>query len=74
MLKFWPVQNNVAVRIAINKLNYTRRASLVSSFDFSTLNTNTSQHMVKYATKEVADIRFKVKQGEYIAISDYGET
>ena len=70
----WPVQNNVAVRTAINELNYTKRASLVFSLDFSTLDTNMPQNMLKYPIKEVKDICFKVKQGRYIVISEYGGT
>lgn len=47
---------------------------LVFSLDFSTLDTNMPQNMLKYPIKEVKDICFKVERGRYIVISEYGGT
>ena len=60
--------------ILINKLNNTKRASSVATFDFSILYTNIPNNKLKNNMKEAIVFCLKNRQYRYITITKYGAT
>ena len=72
---FWVVQNNKPVTDAMNGLNKRRKATSVSTFDFSTLYTKLRHNkllMVLNRLNTLTDFCFDGGQSKYIRVNNYG--
>ena len=68
---FWVVQNNKPVIDAMNGLNKRRKATSVSTFDFSTLYTKLP-HKLLMVLNSLIDFCFDGGEYKYIAVNNYG--
>ena len=69
---FWVVQNNEAILNKVSKLNKTRRAKCISTFDFSTLYTNIPHNKLINVLNQLIDFCFKGWENKFIAITKFG--
>ena len=69
---FWVVQNNNPVIDAMNGLNKRRKATFVSSFDFSTLYTKLPHNKLLMVLNNVIDFCFDGGESKHITINSYG--
>ena len=69
---FWVVENNEAVLNSIRKLNKSRRAKCISTFDFSTLYTNIPHNKLINVLNQLIDFCFKGWEDKYIAVTKFG--
>ena len=65
---FWVIQNNKPVIDRISKINNSKKAKSIRTFDFSTLYTKIPHNLLKAAMKEIVDFCFKggLSHGVYI--------
>ena len=69
---FWVVQNNKPVIDAMNGLNKRRKATSVSTFDFSTLYTKLPHNKLLMILNSLIDSRFEGGERKYIIVNNYG--
>ena len=68
---FWTVLNNKPVIDAIDKINTIKNLHSVSTFDFSTLYTDTKHKKLKFVLRESVNLYFKGGSGNYIAVRNF---
>ena len=68
---FWVVQNNKPVIDAMNGLNKRRKATSVSTFDFSTLYNKLSHNKLLMVLNSLIDFYFD-GENKYITVNNYG--
>ena len=69
---FWVVLNNKPVIDAMNGLNKRRKATSVSTFDFSTLYTKLSHNKLLIVLNSLIDYCFDGGESKYITVNSYG--
>ena len=69
---FWVVQNNKPVIDAMNGLNKRRKATSVSTFDFSTLYTKLPHNKLLMVLNSLIDFCFDGGESKYIIVNNYG--
>ena len=69
---FWVVQNNKPVIDAMNGLNKRRKATSVSTFDFSTLYTKLPHNKLLMVLNSLIDFCFDGGECKYITVNNYG--
>ena len=69
---FWVVQNNKLVIDAMNGLNKRRKATSVSTFDFSTLYTKFPHNKLLMILNSLIDFCFDGGECKYITVNNYG--
>ena len=69
---FWVAQNNKQVIGAMNGLNKRRKATSVSTFDFSTLCTKLPHNKLLMVLNSVIDFCFDGGESRYITVNNYG--
>ena len=69
---FWVVQNNKPVIDAMNGLNKRRKATSVSTFDFSTLYTKLPHNKLLMVLNSLIDFCFDGGESKYITVNNYG--
>ena len=69
---FWVVQNNKPLIDAMNVLNKLRKATSVSTFDFSTLYTKLPHSKLLMVLNSLIDFRFDGAECKYITVNNYG--
>ena len=65
---FWVVQNNKPVINAMNWLNKRRKATSVSTFDFSTMYTKFAYNKLLIVLKSLIDLCFGGGESKYITV------
>ena len=69
---FWAVQNNKPVIDAMNGLNKRRKATSVSTFDFSTFFTKLPHNKLLMLLNSLIDFCFGGGESKYITVNNYG--
>ena len=69
---FWVVQNNKPVTDAMNGLIKRRKATSVSTFDFSTLCTKLSHNKLLMVLNSLIDFCFDGGESKFITVNNYG--
>ena len=69
---FWVVRNNKPVIDVMNGLNKWRKATSVSTFDFSTLYTKFSHNKLLMVLNSLTDFCFDGGECKYITVNNYG--
>ena len=69
---FWVVQNNKPVIDAINGLNKRRKATSVSTLDFSTLYTKLPHNKLLIVLNSLIDFCFDEGENKHITVNNYG--
>ena len=67
---FWVIQNNRPVTERIAKINNTKKAKTVRTFDFSTLYTKIPHHLLKGALEDIVDFCFKGGNSNGVYVAD----
>ena len=68
---FWVVQNNKPVTDAMNELNKQRKATSVSTFDFSTFYTKLPHNKLLMVLNILIDFSFDGGESKYITVNNY---
>ena len=69
---FWVVQNKKPVTDAMNGLNKQRKATSVSTFDFSILYTKLPHNKLLMVLNSLIDFCFDGGESKYITVNNYG--
>ena len=69
---FWVVQNNKSVTDVMNGLNKRRKATSVSTFDFSKLHTKLPHTKLLMVLNSFIDFCFDGGESKYIKVNNYG--
>ena len=69
---FWVVQNNKPVIDVMNELNMWRKATSVSTFDFSTLYTKLPRNKLLMVLTNLIDFCFDGGECKYMTVNNYG--
>ena len=69
---FWVVQNNKPVIDTMNGINKQRKATSVSTFDFSTLYTKLPYNKLLMVLNSLIDFCFDGGESKYITVNNHG--
>ena len=69
---FWTIQNNYLVISSINKLNKSKAAKSMATFDFSMLYTKIPYDKLLYVLSEITDFAFKDGTNDYVTVYNSG--
>ena len=69
---FWIVQNNKPIIDAMNGLNKRKKATSVSTFDFSTLHTKLTHNKLLMVLNSLINFCFDGGESKYITTNNYG--